>query len=218
MAIEVKICGITQPDALEAAVAGGARWVGFVFYPPSPRALDAEGAFALSRLCADSSVEPVGVYVDPGDALLDATAGAVAWMQLHGGESPERVREIKQRWGKRIIKAVPVAERGDRDRAAAYAGCADRLLFDAKPAPGDLPGGTGRSFARNLLAGFDPGTAWLLSGGLTAETLPEAVAESGAKAVDVSSGVEERPGGKDVAKIAAFLGAAQALAGEETVS
>lgn len=218
MAIDVKICGMREPAAVEATIIGGARWVGFVFYPPSPRAIDADTAFALSRLCDTTPVEPVGVYVDPSDALLEETAGAVAWMQLHGGESPERVAEIKRRWGKRIVKAIPVAERADLDQTAAYAPVADRLLFDAKPAAGDLPGGTGRSFAWRLLAGFDPGADWILSGGLTTETLAEAVRESGAQAVDVSSGVEDRPGVKSVAKIAAFLRTSRALAGEEAVS
>lgn len=212
MVIDVKICGLRDAASLEAAVSGGARWVGFVFYPPSPRAISPERAFALSRHCHGASCEPVGVYVDPEDALLEATAEAVSWFQLHGGETPERVAAIKQRWSKPVIKAIPVAERVDLDRARAYANCADILLFDAKPRPGDLPGGTGRRFAWEMLAGVDPGRPWILSGGLDPSNLAAAVAASGARAVDVSSGVEDRPGIKNLARIASFLEAAREAA------
>lgn len=217
MVIDVKICGLSESGSLEAAIAGGARWAGFVFYPPSPRAIAPERARALARFCHGTRCEPVGVYVDPDDALLEATAGTVAWIQLHGEESPERVAGIKRRWGKRVIKAIRVAERADLARAAAYAGLADRLLFDAKPAAGDLPGGTGRRFSWALLAGFDPGRPWILSGGLEAATIAEAVAASGAPALDVSSGVEDAPGRKNIDRIAAFLEAARGLAAAEAV-
>jgi len=215
MAIDVKICGLRTPAALEAAVGGGARWIGFVFYPPSPRALSPEQALALSRLCHGAPCEPVGVYVDPEDALLEATAAAVGWMQLHGRESPERVAEIKHRWGKRVIKAIPVAAPTDLARAAEYAALVDRLLFDAKPGPGDLPGGMGRRFPWDSLKGVDPGREWILSGGLEAGNLAEALAASGAAAVDVSSGVEEAPGRKSVEKIAAFLETARQVSAQQ---
>ena len=215
MAIDVKICGLREPAAFEAAIGGGARWAGLVFYPPSPRAISPEAAFALSRLCHGTPCEPVGVYVDPDESLLAATAEAIAWFQLHGTETPEQVAAIRRRWNKPVIKAIAVADRTDLERAAAYAPVADRLLFDAKPRPGDLPGGTGRRFAWELLADFDPGIPWILSGGLTAGTLAEAVAASGATAVDVSSGVEEMPGRKSVDKIADFLDTARRISARQ---
>jgi len=212
MAIDVKICGLREAASIEAAVSGGARWAGFVFYPPSPRAISPETAFVLSRLCHGTTCEPVGVYVDPEDELLEATAEAVSWFQLHGEERPERVAAIKQRWNKPVIKAIPVAEITDLARAAEYASVADRLLFDAKPGPGDLRGGMGRRFPWELLDGIDPGGPWFLSGGLESCNLAAAVAASGARAVDVSSGVEDRPGVKNVAKITAFLDASREIA------
>jgi len=214
MPVAVKICGLTDAAALDAAVEGGARYLGFVFYPPSPRALDVEDAAGLARRVPPDRIK-VGVFVDPDDDLLDRTLARVPLeaLQLHGGESPERVRAIGARTGRAVIKALQVADRGDLTAVAAYAAVADMLLFDAKPPrePGRLPGGNGLAFDWRLLRDLEPGCPWLLSGGLSACNLEAAVSLCRAPAVDVSSGVERRPGVKDPAKIGQFLRLAAAL-------
>lgn len=208
----VKICGISTRAALAAAVDGGAALIGLVFYPPSPRSVAIADAAALAA-AVPPRVERVGVFVDPGDSLLAEAAARVALsaLQLHGRESPRRVREIRARFGLPAIKAIPVAGEDDLARAGEYAGAADRLLFDARPpagAPDALPGGNGAAFDWRLVAGRSWPGPWLLSGGLTPENVAEAAAASGAPAVDVSSGVESAPGVKDSSRIAAFLAAA----------
>jgi phosphoribosylanthranilate isomerase len=208
MTVAAKICGINAPDALAAAVAGGARLVGFVFYPPSPRHLTLAAAAALAT-AVPAGITRVGVFVDPEDALLRAVLEKVPLdlLQLHGQESPERVAAIKSGFGKPAMKAVPVAGAADLDIARRYFGVADRLLFDAKP-PKDaaaLPGGNGLALDWQLLRASRWPMPWILSGGLTAENIGEAVATSGARIVDVSSGVESAPGVKDPARIRAFL-------------
>ena len=214
MAVAVKICGLTDAAALDAAVEGGARYLGFVFYPPSPRALTIEQAAELAR-GAPSDRTTVGVFVDPDDELLDQTLTQVPLeaLQLHGAESPERVRAIRVRTGRAVIKALNVADTEDLAPVAAYAAVADLLLFDAKPPrePGRLPGGNGLAFDWRLLRDLRVGCPWLLSGGLSAGNLEAAVTLCRAPAVDVSSGVERRPGIKDPAKIRQFLGLAAAL-------
>jgi phosphoribosylanthranilate isomerase len=214
MPVAVKICGLTDGAALAAAADGGARYLGFVFYPPSPRALSAEQAGVLARL-APTHCQTVGVFVDPDDDLLERTLAQapLAAVQLHGAESLERVAAIKARTGRVVIKALKVADAADLTPVAGYAAVADLLLFDAKPPkdPGRLPGGNGLCFDWWLLQDLRIGCPWLLSGGLSAGNLAAAVALCGAGAVDVSSGVEDRPGIKDPAKIRQFLELAAAL-------
>lgn len=215
MAVAAKICGLNEAAAVAAAVAGGAGFVGFVFYPPSPRAVTPAAAAALAAAVPES-VARVGLFVDPDDALLADTLAAVAldMVQLHGRETPARVAAIKARFALPAMKAVPVACAADLDAAAAYQEVADWLLFDAKPPAGmtgALPGGNALSFDWQLLAGRRWAKPWMLSGGLSADNLGEAVRVSGARAVDVSSGVEDRPGLKNPAKIAAFLDCAAGL-------
>jgi phosphoribosylanthranilate isomerase len=215
MAVAAKICGLNEAAAVAAAVAGGAGFVGFVFYPPSPRAVTPAAAAALAAAVPES-VARVGLFVDPDDALLADTLAAVAldMVQLHGRETPARVAAIKARFALPAMKAVPVACAADLDAAAAYQEVADWLLFDAKPPAGmtgALPGGNALSFDWQLLAGRRWAKPWMLSGGLSADNLGEAVRISGARAVDVSSGVEDRPGLKNPAKIAAFLDCAAGL-------
>jgi phosphoribosylanthranilate isomerase len=211
--VDVKICGLTDPDALAAAARGGARYLGFVFYPPSPRALSPERAAALAAL-APAGCKTVGVLVDPDDALLDEILGQVRLdaLQLHGA-SPARVAAIKAATGRLVIRALSVAGPEDLAPVADHAAVADMLLFDAKPppVPGMLPGGNGLAFDWRLLQGLAVDRPWLLSGGLSAENLEAAVRLCGARAVDVSSGVEDRPGHKDPAKIRDFLAVAAGL-------
>lgn len=215
MAVESKICGINDEAALAAAIRGGARWVGFVFFPRSPRSLTPDQAERLAGQAA-GRVERVGLFVDPDDALLEDTLRRVPLdlLQLHGSESPRRVGEIRARWGLPVMKAIKVARAEDLEAVADYSGAVDRILFDAK-APKEmtdaLPGGNALAFDWRLLAGRHWPRPWMLSGGLKVENLKEAVSLTGASAVDVSSGVEERPGRKDPARIEAFLQAARDL-------
>jgi len=212
MTIAVKICGVTTPEALDAAIAGGARYVGFVFYPPSPRALDPVLAAELARRLP-TGVRSVGLFVEPADAELDRALSTVPLdlVQLHGQETPGRVAEIRRALSLPVMKAVRVAEAGDLDAAKDYAAVADILLFDAKPPRNvaALPGGNGIAFDWTLLAGRRWPKPWMLSGGLDAGNVAEAIALTGAPAVDVSSGVEDRPGHKDPTKVTAFLAAAR---------
>lgn len=215
MSVRVKVCGLTDEAAVEAAVNGGASWFGFVFYPPSPRSITATRAAELAAGVPDDR-QTVGVVVDPGDRDL---AGVLALadldlLQLHGDESPERVAEVRSRTGLRVIKAIRVSAKADLDRVAAYAEVADHLLFDAKPPRGAaLPGGNGLSFDWRLLEGIEIDRPWLLSGGLSPENIELAVQRTGARALDVSTGVEASPGVKDPARIAQFLAAAARLGG-----
>lgn len=215
MTVQVKICGVNAAEAMRAAVDGGAAFVGLVFYPPSPRSVTPAEAAALAAL-APPGVIRVGLVVDATDAALDEILAAVPLdlLQLHGAEPPERVRAIRERTGVKVMKAIKVAGSEDVDGADAFLGAADRLLFDAK-APADmqgaLPGGNALAFDWALLGARDWACPWMLSGGLDAANLAEAVRISGARAVDVSSGIESAPGRKDVRKIAAFLKAARDL-------
>jgi phosphoribosylanthranilate isomerase len=203
MRVTAKICGLSTPETLDAAVRGGARQVGFVFFPPSPRNLGFDQARALAAR-VPVGVEKVGVFVDPDDALLTAAlATGLDAVQLHK-VSPERaaaVRRLAPVWA-----AIPVKTRADLDAARAFAGAADRILYDAKTPDGAaLPGGMGLRFDWTLLQGHRHPLPWALSGGLSPDNVAEAVRVTGATAVDVSSGVESAPGTKDVDKIAAFL-------------
>lgn len=209
MSVAAKICGLSTAEALHAAIRGGARFVGFMFYPASRRNVTPELAAALAGLVPEG-VTRVGVFVDPTDALLAGVLDRVRLdlLQLHGSEDPRRVAEIRARFGKPVMKAIPIAGPEDPEAATPYLEVADWLLFDAKPPRGDpkaLPGGNGLAFDWQLLGGRHWGKPWMLSGGLTAKNVAEAVATTHARAVDVSSGVEIRPGIKDLEKIAEFL-------------
>jgi phosphoribosylanthranilate isomerase len=212
MSVAAKICGLSSEDAVAAAIEGGAAWLGFVFYPPSPRAVSPARAAAL---CAEvpAAVRRVGLFVDADDAAIETALAAAPLdiLQFHGSETPERVEQVKTRFGCPVMKAIPIAAAADVPAASRYGDCADFLLFDAKPPHrGDaLPGGNGLAFDWHLIAGHAWRVPWMLSGGLNAALLPEAVRISGASAVDVSSGVERRPGDKDPAKIREFLAVAR---------
>lgn len=213
MSVQAKICGLSTEAAVGAAVEGGAAFIGFVFFPPSPRNVTAEQARALCA-AAPSGIRRVGLFVDADDAAIDRvlSVAPLDTLQFHGKEPPARVAQAKARWKLPVIKAVPVAEQEDLAAADRYAGVADWLLFDARPPrSGLLPGGNGLAFDWRLLTGRDFPLPWMLSGGLVAETLAEAVRLTGARAVDVSSGVESAPGVKDPGRIAAFLEAARQI-------
>lgn len=214
MALEVKICGISDAAALAAAASGGARLIGFVFFPPSPRALTLAAAAELVSL-VPAGVLRVGLVVDAADTDIANLLAAVPLdlLQLHGSESPRRVADVRSRFGRPVIKAIAVAGANDLAQAEAYVGVADRLLFDARPpAGGSRPGGNARKFDWRLLAGRAWNVPWLLAGGLDAGNLAEAARLSGASAVDVSSGVEDAPGHKSAALIRAFLAEAAQIA------
>ena len=213
MPLEVKICGINTPAALDAAA--GADLLGFMFFPKSPRAVTPEQAADLAARLKPG-VKRVAVMVDPDDALIAEVTGRVPldFLQLHGSEAPRRVAEIRARTGLRVIKVVKVATAEDIEAAETYTEVADRLMFDAKPPKTmteALPGGNAIAFDWRLLAGRTWPKPWMLSGGLDAGNLAEAVEISGARLVDVSSGVEDRPGLKSPEKIAAFLEKARSL-------
>jgi phosphoribosylanthranilate isomerase len=209
-----KICGITSLAALEAAVDNGAAMVGFVFYPRSPRYLPPAKAAPLAD-AVPTGVDRVGVFVDPDDALLDDVLDRVRldMIQLHGDETPARVKAVRAKYRLPVIKAIKLGAAEDLDKAREFDGVADWLMFEA-PMPdqaGALPGGNGRSFDWRLLAGQKFRRPWLLSGGLNAENVATAVKASGALAIDVSSGVEDAPGRKNPARIEEFLATATAL-------
>ncbi len=208
----VKICGLSTPETVEAALRAGAEMVGFVFFARSPRNVSLAQARALAGI-ARGKAEIAVLMVDAEDAAVDAIVEGVQpdWLQLHGKETPERVAAIRARTRRRVMKAAGVSVAKDVGRAiAAFAGVADRLLFDAKPPPGAvLPGGNGRPFDWTLLSGLDLPIPFMLSGGLTVATGAEALRITAAPGVDVSSGVETAPGVKDEALIAAFVAAAR---------
>ena len=207
----VKICGVKDAAGFDAALASGADMIGFVFYPPSPRAVAPEAAAALSRRAGEGPLR-VGLFVDPEDALLAAVLAALPLdlIQLHGEESPDRAAAIRARFGRPVMKALGIAAPADLARLADYAPAVDRFLLDAKPPPGaSLPGGNAAAFDWRLVAGQPIPRPWLLAGGLTPETVAEALRQSGAPGVDVSSGVERARGVKDPALIARFVAAAR---------
>jgi len=214
MSIAAKICGLSTAAAVATAVAEGAAFVGFIFYPPSPRAVSAEKA---AELCAGTprTVARVGTFVDADDDAIASVleAAPIDILQFHGNESPARVADAQARFARPVMKAVSIAGAEDVAASIQYEDVADMLLFDAKPPrrPDALPGGNGLAFDWGLIAGRSWRRPWMLSGGLSAELLPEAVRISGATILDVSSGVESRPGVKDLGKIRAFMAAARAL-------
>ena len=207
--MRTKICGLTTDSQVEAAVKAGAAYVGFVFFEKSPRNVTTKQARALALRVSDG-VCKVGLVVDPSDAELDAILAEVPidMLQLHGNESPERVIEVKARYGLPVMKAVGVANVDDLRKLDDYVHVVDQILVDAKPPKNTvLPGGNGLSFDWQLIAGQRWAVPWMLAGGLTPENVAEAVKVTGAQQLDVSSSVESAPGVKDEAKIAAFLAA-----------
>jgi phosphoribosylanthranilate isomerase len=206
----VKICGLREAAHVDAAVRGGAAYVGFVFFPKSPRNLTLAQAAQLAGT-VPPGVAKVALTVDADDAALDALLGQVPvdMLQLHGHESQDRVAEVRARFGLPVMKAVGVAGEEDLPALEAYGRVADQLLVDAKPPKGaDLPGGNGLAFDWRLITGRRWSVPWMLAGGLTPDNVAEAIRLTGARQVDVSSGVESAPGVKDPARIAAFLKAA----------
>lgn len=207
---QVKICGLRRPDHIEAAAQAGARYVGLVFFPKSPRAVSVEEAALLTQHIP-MGVAAVGLFVNPDDVLLDQVLGRVPLdiIQLHGGESPDRVAQVKALTGLPVMKAVGLSGPEDLPALTDYGLVADMLLVDAKPPKGaDLPGGNGLSFDWRLLVGRKWLRPWMLAGGLTPQNVAEAIRLTGAPAVDVSSGVETEPGIKDEGLIRAFVAAA----------
>jgi phosphoribosylanthranilate isomerase len=213
MPVQVKICGLSTPETLDAALEHGASHVGFVFFAKSPRNVTPERVAALaSQISGRAKI--VGLFVDPDPDSIARVRQHVALdvIQLHGDETPALASRLRADTGLEIWKALPVRTRADLATAAAFRGAASLILYDAKPPAGsDLPGGNGLRFDWELLRGHTHPLPWALSGGLDADNLTEAVRVTGATLLDVSSGVESAPGIKDVDKIAAFLQAANAL-------
>lgn len=208
--VRVKICGLRTEADVAAVAAAGAAYAGFVFFERSPRHLTVDAAARLA-LAAPAGLAKVALVVDAEDAVLDAIVEGVAldMLQLHGHESPDRVAEVRARYGLPVMKAVGVADEGDLAALFDYSTVADQILIDAKPPKGAaLPGGNGLAFDWRLVAQRRWLRPWMLAGGLTAENVAEAVRLTNARQVDVSSGVESAPGQKDAAKIAAFVRAA----------
>jgi phosphoribosylanthranilate isomerase len=215
VSLAAKICGLGEDSGVAAAVAGGARFVGFVFYRPSPRYVAPERARSLAAL-VPSGITRVGLFVDADDDAIARVLdeAPLDMLQFHGAETPSRVAAAKRRFGLPLMKAISVAAPDDLAEADRFADSADWLLFDAKPPrdlAGGLPGGNGIAFDWRLLGARQWPLPWMLSGGLTADNLGAAVAATEARCVDVSSGVESRPGLKDPAKIAGFLRVASSL-------
>jgi phosphoribosylanthranilate isomerase len=211
MTLDVKICGLSTIETLDAALKGGASHIGLVFFPKSPRHVDVDKAAALA-LHARGKAKVVGLFVNPAPDYIEAVRAAVRLdiIQLHGDERPGLVSRIGSAHGVEIWKAIPVQTAQDVREGRTYLGAAHRLLYDAKPPAGaPLPGGTGLRFDWRILHGISHPLPWALAGGLSAQTLREAVAITGATMLDVSSGVESAPGIKDVDKISAFLKAAR---------
>lgn len=202
--IKVKVCGLSTPEAVTIAIENGADFIGLVFYPPSPRHVELEVASYLASFIPDH-VTTVGLFVNPDDTALEQTLSAVPlqMIQLHGDETPERVTEIKGKFGLPVMKALPISTKMDIRAALNYEGIADWILFDAKGET--LPGGNGVSFDWNLLGQYKGTTPWMLAGGLTPDNISEALQKTSPHAVDVSSGIEATRGKKDIAKIQAFL-------------
>ena len=209
--IRVKLCGLTALSDIDVAVAAGAAYVGFVFFPKSPRHLDVARAAAMSA-AVPAGICKVGLIVDADDAMLDLVTSAVPldMLQLHGSETPDRVRAIKARYGLPVMKAVGVATSSDLVALDTYCRVADQVLVDAKP-PKDaqLPGGNGLAFDWQLIAARRWPVPWMLAGGLTPDNVAEAVRLTGARQVDVSSGIESAPGVKDPDLMRAFVAAAK---------
>ncbi len=210
-AIDAKICGIRTPEVLDAAAKYGARWAGLVFYPPSPRFVEPDLGAELARQMP-TGLRSVGLFVDPSEHELESVLERVPldMIQLHGAETPQRVAAIRASFAVPVMKAIKIATVEDLAAVPDYAVVSDWLLFDAKPAKGvaALPGGNGLAFDWSILSGRSWSKPWMLAGGLTEANVVEAVARTGAAAVDVSSSIEERPGHKTPERVQRFLAAA----------
>ena len=210
---EIKICGLNTVESVDAALDAGADLVGFVQFPKSPRHVDLAKAGELSRRAAGKALR-VALAVDPDDEALEAILAVIdpEILQLHGGETPQRVAQIKQRFGVSVMKAIGIAEAGDLSQIEAYRDFCPRILVDAKPpaTPDALPGGNGLTFDWRLVAGLEERAGLMLSGGLNPANVGEAITLTGVAAVDVSSGVERAPGEKDPQRIVQFIEAARA--------
>tara|TARA_Y100001960_G_scaffold322195_1_gene398230 strand:- start:2569 stop:3216 length:648 start_codon:yes stop_codon:yes gene_type:complete len=215
MVVSTKICGLNTLESVDAAVAGGADFIGIVFYPPSPRYVALNEAARLVR-DVPSEITKVGLFVDATDANISEVLSAVDldMLQLHGNETPKRIAYLRETFGRTIMKAIKVENKPDITTAEMFDSSADWLLFDAKPPKdmtGALPGGNALAFDWRLLEGRSWKKPWMLSGGLTSENVSDAISISGALTVDVSSGVEDSPGHKSSSKIQEFLGTTKAL-------
>ncbi len=207
-AVKVKVCGLSTPETVRAAVAGGADFIGLVFFAKSPRNVTVQRAAELASIAKAAGVGVVAVTVDAPSGLLDEIGAIVApdLFQLHGSEAPVRAAQVRDLTSTRTIKALRVADPSDLEGAKAFEAAADYLMFDAKaPAGAVLPGGNGAAFDWSILAGRTFAKPWFLAGGLTAANVGQAIAQSGAGLVDVSSGVESAPGVKDPVLIEAFM-------------
>ncbi len=207
MSLDIKICGLKTPETLAAALDGGASHVGFIFFPKSPRYIAPEKAGDI-RLAARGQAEAVAVTVDADNALLDEIVLAMSpdMLQLHGRETPQRVAAIRERYGLPVMKALAVSEAADLDKLKPYVGIADKFLLDAKPPKGsELPGGNGVSYDWRILAALDADIDYMLSGGLNAANIGEALRLANPPGIDISSGVESAPGFKDTALISDFF-------------
>ncbi|RUX01410.1 phosphoribosylanthranilate isomerase [Mesorhizobium sp. M8A.F.Ca.ET.059.01.1.1] len=212
MALDIKICGLKTDQAVAAALAGGASHVGFIFFAKSPRYVEPAEAGRL-REAARGKALAVAVTVDANDAFLNEIVEKMRpdMLQLHGSEPPERVAELKARHGLPVMKALPLSEAADLERIKPFVGIADRFLFDAKPPKGsELPGGNGVAFDWRILAGLDAGIDYMLSGGLNAANIGDALRLANPPGIDISSGVESAPGVKDPALIEQFFRAVRA--------
>ena len=207
----IKICGISTVEALDAAIEARANYVGFVFFPPSPRHVDGHAASALA-MRGGERIGRVGLFVDADDGLIaeSVKAGRLGALQLHGKETPDRVAEVRARFELPVWKAISVASASDVERAETYRDVADLLLFDAKtPDDAALPGGMGLRFDWSLLDGWKGRPGWGLAGGLAPQTVAGAIQQSRPPLVDTSSGVESAPGVKNASLIHAFCDAAR---------
>lgn len=221
MTLDIKICGLKTPEAVDAALAGGASHIGFIFFEKSPRNVSAEAAARL-RKRALGKAQAVAVSVDATDDVLDAIVEAMKpdMLQLHGTESPERVRAVKARYGLSVMKALSIRDAADIAGIDPYRGIADRFLFDAKPPKGsELPGGNGIAFDWRLLSGLDDKVDYMLSGGLNAANIGAALSAVSPRGIDISSGVESAPGEKNPDLIREFFSAVRtALANDAALT
>ena len=215
--MKIKICGLSEDKTLSASIDAGADFIGLVFYPPSPRYVHVEQAAALSKFVRERGVSEgfgvVGLFVDPDDQLLNRIVSEVEpdYLQLHGHETPERVRAVGEQYKLPVIKAIRVHDESDLDLVDEYQDAADWLLFDAKPPKADLPGGTGERFDWSILKDRRFEKPWMLSGGLDVDNVEEALSVLQPDAVDVSSGVESSRGVKDSRKIQEFIAKVRAV-------
>ena len=211
--VRVKICGLRRKKDVASAICCGASYLGFVFWPSSSRCISPDSAARLSRLISPEIVK-VALFVDPSDAEIEDVLdiAPMDMLQLHGSETPHRVRQIRRQWGLPVMKAVGIGSDRDLEQVALYQGCTDQLLVDAKPIKGlAKPGGNGVCFDWNILSDFHWQIPWMLAGGLNSTNVADAMRLTGASQVDVSSGVESAPGCKDVSKMSCFVHAAKGI-------